>query len=63
MLHMLFKNIIPGDHNDKKVMQSSIGKSINSIMDETNSSINSGPKKNANDIFPSISWHNKIFSL
>ena len=38
MLHMQFKNIIPGDHNDKKVMQSS-------LTGESKSSINSGPKK------------------
>jgi len=38
MLHMQFKNIIPGDHNDKKVMQSS-------LTGESKSSINSGLKK------------------
>jgi hypothetical protein len=38
MLHTLLKNIIPGDHNNMKAMQSS-------LTGETNSSINSGLKK------------------
>jgi hypothetical protein len=38
MLNMLLKNIIPGDHNDKKVMQSS-------LTGESKSSINSGLRK------------------
>jgi hypothetical protein len=38
MLHMLIKKIIPGDHNDKKVMQSS-------LTGESKSSINSELKK------------------
>jgi hypothetical protein len=45
MLHMLIKKIIPGDRNDKKVMQSSLSKKRNSLTCETKNSINSGLKK------------------
>ena len=45
MLHLLINYIIPGDHNDKKVMQSSLGNSRNSLTWETKSNINLGLKK------------------